>query len=388
MLELANNISRLDTENAFNVLARVQVLENAGRDVINLGIGQPDFKTAEHIVSAAVKALRDGHHGYTPAPGIAPLREAVAESIETYYTVSIHPDRILIVPGGKVSIFFTILLFGEPGVDILYPNPSFPIYESLIKYTGANPIPIPRLGEFNFDFTAEAVLESITPLTRLIILNFPANPTGEIAAKTELDKLVKGLERFPQVAILSDEIYSRICYGSRHISLIEYPEIHDQLILLNGWSKTYAMTGWRLGYSIWPPAIIKDAIKLAINCHSCVNTATQFAGIAALAGPQNVVESMVQEFKHRRDFLIEGLNGIDGISCATPGGAFYAFPNVARLADCVETLQDDWLERLHVATVAGTSFGRYGQGFLRLSYVASMARIEEALHRIKQHTVR
>src|SRR5581483_11340356 len=329
MLKLVPNLQRLGTETAFEVLARAAELERQGKSIINLGIGQPDFKTPKHIVEAAIKALRDGHHGYTPAQGILPLREAVARDLERRHGVQIDPDTIVIMPGGKPTMFFSILMFGQPGAEIMYPDPGFPIYRSMIQYTGASPVPIALREENEFAFSADEVLSQITPKTSLIILNSPNNPCGGAVPADEVRRLVAGLERHPDVAVLSDEIYSQMLYGGRkHESFLRYPEIRDRLIVLDGWSKTYAMTGWRLGYSVWPKALIEPATRLAINCHSCVNAAAQFAGIAALEGPQDDVRKMVAAFAERRKVIVSELNAIPGISCIEPGGAFYAFPNI------------------------------------------------------------
>jgi aspartate/methionine/tyrosine aminotransferase len=384
-LRLAEKMSRLGTETAFDVLARAETLSHEGRDIINLGIGQPDFKTPEHIVEAAVKALHDGHHGYTPSPGIPQLRESVAKDLVNYRGVTIAPDRIVVVPGGKVTMFFAILMFGEPGVDILYPNPGFPIYQSVIEFTGARAVPVQLLEENNFSFDADTILSQITNDTRLLILNSPANPTGGAASKAEMDRLVSGLtDRYPEVAVLSDEIYSRITYDDKeHVSLLSYPELDDRLILLDGWSKTYAMTGWRMGYAVWPESLVESATRLAINCHSCVNSATQFAGIAALEGSQDAVDVMVSAFDERRRFIVEGLNKLPGVHCCTPAGAFYAFPNIAATGLSARNLQDRLLEEAGVATVAGTSFGEMGEGFIRFSYANSIENIERALHRVE-----
>ncbi len=383
MLRLSEKMHRLGTETAFEVLARAETLAREGRDIINLGIGQPDFKTPAHVVEAATKALRDGHHGYTPSPGILPLREAVATDLLLRRGVEIAPERIVVVPGGKVTMFFAILMFGEPGAEILYPNPGFPIYESVIQFSGATAVPTPLLEERDFSFDAGAVLNQITPNTRLLILNSPANPTGGAVPRDEIDKLVAGLVDHPQVAVLSDEIYSRISYdGREHTSLLGYPEIADRLILLDGWSKTYAMTGWRMGYAVWPEALVEGATRLAVNCHSCVNAATQYAGIAALEGPQNAVESMVTAFDQRREVIVDGLNRLPGFRCRTPGGAFYAFPNIEETGLDARSLQKRLLEEAGVATVAGTSFGHLGEGFIRFSYANSVDNIENALKRI------
>ncbi len=384
MLKPAAAMGRIGTESAFEVLARAKALEAEGRSIINLGIGQPDFPTPEHIVEAAVKALRDGHHGYTPANGIPELRTAVAADIERRLGVEIDPDLVLAVPGGKVTMFFAVLTFGEPGAEILYPNPGFPIYESIIAFSGATPVPIPLLEENGFAFSAEDLLARITPATRLIILNSPANPTGGVSPREEVDKRVEGLTRHPQVAVLSDEIYSQMLYDGRaHASLLHYPEIRDRMILLDGWSKTYAMTGWRLGYAVWPRRLIEGATRLAINCHSCVNAPAQWAGIAALTGPQAPVTEMVAAFEARRRVVIEELNAIPGISCIAPGGAFYAFPNITGTGIAAKELEVKLLEEAGVATVAGTSFGRFGEGYLRLSYANSVDNIRAAMGRIR-----
>jgi aspartate/methionine/tyrosine aminotransferase len=382
---MAAGMSRLGTESAFEVLARAKALEEEGRDIINLGIGQPDFTTPENIVEAAVKALRDGHHGYTPAGGIGPLREAVAADIEKCRGVAVDPGHVVVVPGGKVTMFFAIIMFGEPGVEILHPNPGFPIYESAINFTGAKAVPMPLHEETGFSFNAEEVLQRITPATRLIILNSPANPTGGVVPRTEIERLVEGLEAHPGVTILSDEIYSRMLYDGRtHVSLLEYEAIRDRLILLDGWSKTYAMTGWRLGYGVWPASLVAPATRLAINCHSCVNAASQYAGIEALTGPQDAVERMVAAFDERRGVIVEALNAIPGFRCTEPGGAFYAFPDITGTGMGAAELQDRLLAEAGVATVAGTSFGALGEGYLRFSYANSTDNIRAAARRIRE----
>jgi aspartate/methionine/tyrosine aminotransferase len=380
---LAHRMSQLGTETAFEVLARAEALRAQGRDIINLGIGQPDFKTPAHIVEAAVKALHDGHHGYTPSPGIPAVRAAVAADIAKYRGVEVSPDRIMVVPGGKVTMFFAIMMFGEAGAEIMYPNPGFPIYESVIKFSGATPVPIPLLEGKDFSFDAEDVLALITERTRLIIINSPANPTGGTIPRAEIDKLVAGLEKHPQVAVMSDEIYARMCYdGVEHSSLLNYPQIADRLILLDGWSKTYAMTGWRMGYGVWPASLIEGATRLSVNCHSCVNAAAQFAGIAALEGPQDQVDVMMKAFDERRHVIVRGLNALPGVTCRMPGGAFYAFPNITGTGLDAAALQKRMLEDAGVAVIAGTSFGAYGEGYLRFSYANSVDNIEQALDRV------
>ena len=384
MPQLAAAMGRLGTESAFEVLARAQKLAEQGKSIINLGIGQPDFKTPGHIVEAAIKAMRDGHHGYTPANGIPALREAVARDIRKRRGVTVDPGCVLIVPGGKVTMFFAVLMFGEPGAEIIYPNPGFPIYESVINFTGAKAVPMALHEKTGFSFSAGEVLGLITPRTRLLILNSPANPTGGVVPRAEVDTLVKGLAKHPQVAVMSDEIYCRMVYdGREHVSLLAYESIRDRLILLDGWSKTFAMTGWRLGYSVWPKSLIEDATRLAINCHSCVNAPTQFAGIAALDGPQDEPEAMVRAFAERRRVIVSELNQVPGFTCVEPGGAFYAFPNVSGTGIDSRALQDKLLNEAGVALVGGTAFGRMGEGYIRFSYASSIDNIREAIRRIK-----
>jgi aspartate/methionine/tyrosine aminotransferase len=383
MLQLVPNLQRLGTETAFEVLARAAELERKGKSIINLGIGQPDFKTPKHIVEAAIKALRDGHHGYTPAQGILPLREAVAKDLARRHGVEVDPDTIVIMPGGKPTMFFSILMFGQPGAEIMYPDPGFPIYRSMIQYTGAKAVPIALKEENEFGFSADEVLSQITPKTSLIILNSPNNPCGGAVAAQEVKRLVAGLERHPNVAVLSDEIYSQMLYGGRkHESFLRYPEIRDRLIILDGWSKTYAMTGWRLGFSVWPKALVEPVVRLAVNCHSCVNAPTQYAGIAALEGPQDEARKMVAAFDERRRVIVPLLNQLPGFRCVDPGGAFYVFPNITGTGMDAKELQNKMLETAGVATVAGSSFGIHGEGYIRFSYANSVENIREAIKRV------
>jgi aspartate aminotransferase len=365
------------------VLARANALAAQGRDIISLGIGQPDFRTPENIVEAAIKALRDGHHGYTPATGILPLREAVAADLHKRFGVAVSPDEVMIMPGGKPTMFMAILMFGEPGVEIMYPDPGFPIYRSMIEYTGATPVPIPIREENGFAFSADETLSLITPKTRLIIINSPANPTGGVTPKAEVDKFVAGVEKWPDIAIMSDEIYDQMLYdGEKHVCLLGYPSIRDRLILLNGWSKTYAMTGWRLGYAIWPGKLYDQARKLAVNLYSCVNAPTQYAGLEALTGPQDAVRAMVAEFDSRRKVVVEGLNQLPGVSCIVPKGAFYAFPNVKQTGWKAKKLANALLDEAGVALIGGPDFGILGEGYLRLSYANSTDNIRKALGRM------
>jgi aspartate aminotransferase len=383
MLRTIAAFDRIGEENAFAVLARATQLGAQGRDIINLGIGQPDFRTPDFIVEAAVKGLHDGHHGYTPSVGILPLREAVAADLHKRFNVDVAPDSVMIFPGGKPTMFMSILMFGEPGADILYPDPGFPIYRSMIEFTGARPVPVPIREGNNFAFSADETLSLITPQTRFLILNSPANPTGGVTPRAEVDKLVAGLEHHPDVAVMSDEIYDHMLYdGEAHVCLLQYPSIRDRLILLNGWSKTYAMTGWRLGYAVWPGKLYDFARKLSVNLHSCVNAPAQYAGLAALTGPQDEVAKMVAEFDKRRKVVVEGLNRLPDISCATPKGAFYAFPNIKRTGWKAKPLASALLEDAGVALIGGPDFGVLGEGYVRVSYANSTENILRALDRV------
>ena len=381
MLQTIAGFNRIGEENAFAVLARAGELAASGKDIINLGIGQPDFPTPENISEAAIKAIRDGHHGYTPATGIPELREAVGADLYRRFGVEVSPSSVLIVPGGKVTMFTAILMFGEPGAEILYPDPGFPIYRSMIEFTGAKPVPIPIREENGFAFDAEEALSLITERTRLVIVNSPANPCGGVTPKAEIDKLVAGLPE--SVAVLSDEIYDQMLYdGEEHVSLLSYPELRYRLILLNGWSKTYAMTGWRLGYSVWPDGLYDKARKLAVNAWSCVNAPAQFAALEALTGPQDAVYAMMAEFDARRKLVVDLLNDLSGVSCIVPKGAFYAFPNITGTGRKAKELASALLEGPGVATIGGPDFGTLGEGYIRLSYANSQDNIREAVRRM------
>lgn len=384
-MQLSESMSRLGTESAFEVLARARRLQAQGRSIVNLGIGAPDFRTPEAIVEAACQALREGKHFYTPAKGIPELRQAVAEDVLEQRKVEIDPEQVMIVPGGKPTLFFAVLMFGQAGAEILHPNPGFPIYESMIRFTGAKPVPIELTEENGFSFDPEAVLAKITPRTRLLILNTPANPTGGVVRREQLDALVAGLERHPQVAVLSDEIYSRMVYdGLEHVSLLQYPSIRERTILLDGWSKTYSMTGWRLGYGVWPKSLIEQAERLQINANSCAAAATQWAGITALKGSQEPVARMMKAFDERRRLIVQGLNEIPGFTCVMPRGAFYAFPNIRGTGFKSKQLEEMLLNQAGVAVLSGTAFGALGEGYLRFSYAASGDDIREALRRVRE----
>lgn len=380
-----SGFDRIGEENAFAVLARAGELAAQGMDVINLGIGQPDFQTPGHIVEAAVKALHDGHHGYTPATGLPAVREAVVRRTLSTTGVEVSPESVMIMPGGKVTMFAAILMFGEPGTEIMYPDPGFPIYRSMIEFTGAKPVPIPIREENGFAFSADETLSLIGPDTRLVIINSPANPTGGVTPRGEVEKLVAGLAGWPDVAIMSDEIYDVMTYdGEEHVSLLTFPEIRDRLILLNGWSKTWAMTGWRMGWSIWPDELYDKVRKLAVNAWSCVNAPAQFAGIAAIDGPQDAVDEMLTAFDQRRKLVVDGLNSLPGVTCRTPKGAFYAFPNIQETGWKAKELASALLEKEGVATIGGPDFGILGEGYIRLSYANSAENIERALERMRR----
>jgi aspartate/methionine/tyrosine aminotransferase len=383
MVQLAQRLSLLGTETAFEVLARAKALEARGKSIVNLGIGAPDFRTPENIVEAGRKALADGFHFYTPAKGLLALREAVAAYLLRQYAVAVDPDCVMVVPGGKPTMWFAIQMLGEPGTEILYPNPGFPIYESVIRYFGATPVPIELSEKSGFSFDPEQVLAKITPRTRLIIVNTPANPTGGVIGRAELDVLAAGLERHPHVAVLADEIYSRLLYdGLEHRSLLQYESLRERTILLDGWSKTYSMTGWRLGFGVWPKSLIHHAERLQINSNSCPSAPVQVAGIEALNGPQAAVERMRAAFDERRKVIVAGLNAIPGFSCVMPKGAFYAFPNVTGTGMKSKQLETTLLNEAGVAILSGTSFGALGEGYLRFSYAASTEAIREGLRRV------
>ncbi len=383
-MQLAKRMSRLGTESAFEILARAKALEARGKDIINLGIGAPDFHTPANIVEAGRKALKDGYHFYTPAKGLPELRHAVVEDVQRFRGVTIDPERVMIVPGGKPTMTFAIQMFGEAGAEILYPNPGFPIYQSMIEFSGAKAVPIELREDKGFQFDPDAVLAKITPNTRLLIVNTPANPTGGVIEKAALDRLVAGLEAHPHVVVLADEIYSRMVYGdARHHSLLGYESIRDRLIVLDGWSKTFSMTGWRLGWGYWPKELIAQAERLQINNNSCPSAPVQVAGIEALRGPQDEVDRMLAAFDERRVAIVDELNAIPGFSCVMPKGAFYAFPNITGTGFSSRELQDRLLEDVGVATVAGTAFGALGEGYLRFSYASSLASIRTALERVR-----
>jgi aspartate/methionine/tyrosine aminotransferase len=384
MLQLNPNITAIEEESAFTVLDRANALKAKGAPVINLGIGQPDFSPPRHILEAAEKAVRDGPHGYSSPAGLPILRDAVAQYVGTRFKVPVTADEVVIVPGGKVTFYFACHLFGGPGAEILYPDPGFPPYRDAVRSSGAKPVPYPIREERGFGFDAEEVLSLVTKATRLIIINSPANPTGGVVDSRELQKFAEGIAKHPQVAILSDEIYSHLVYeGGGFTSFFSFPELRDRTIMLDGWSKTFAMTGWRLGFGIWPKPLVEMVKKLITVDHSCTSVVTQMAGLAAITGPMDEIEGFRKSFERRRDIVVEGLNAIPGVTCRKPGGAFYAFPNVKGTGRASRDLARDLLEKAHVALIHGDSFGSNGAGYLRLSYAASEADIREALKRMR-----
>lgn len=380
-MKFAARMSRLGTETAFEVLAKAKALEAQGRRIIHLEIGEPDFDTPEHIVEAAVKALREGFHHYTPAPGIPELREAVAEEVSRTRGVPVHPEEVVVTPGGKPIIFFSLLALVEAGQEVIYPNPGFPIYESMIRYTGAQPVPIPLREELDFRMDVEEVIAAAGPRTRMVILNSPNNPAGSVLSEEDIRKLGEAFaER--DVFFLSDEIYSRILYEGKHLSIASMPGMKEKTIILDGFSKTYAMTGWRLGYGVMPRSLAEQVTKLMINSNSCTAGFTQKAGVAALRSDQSAVERMVGTFRDRRDKVVQWLNQLEGVSCRLPKGAFYVFPNVRALGQKSSQLASYLLEEAGVAALAGTAFGAHGEGYLRLSYANSLEQLREGIDRM------
>ena len=382
-MRLAERMSRLGTETAFEVLARAKALEAQGREIIHLEIGEPDFDTPAHIKAAAVRALEEGWTHYTPAAGIPALREAIADYIRRTRGIPVGPEHVVVVPGGKPIMFFAILALVEEGDEVIYPNPGFPIYESMIRFVGARPVPLRLRMENEFRVDVEELARLITPRTRMLILNSPANPTGGVLTREDLEAIAELCLKHDLV-VLSDEIYSRILYEGEHISIASFPGMLERTIILDGFSKTYAMTGWRLGYGVMPEPLAEAVTRLMINSNSCTAAFTQIAGIAALTGPQDEVDRMVAAFRERREVMVEGLNRLPGFRCLKPKGAFYAFPNIEGTGMSSWELAHYLLEEAGVAVLSGTAFGEYGEGFLRLSFANSIENIQKALERIEK----
>ena len=382
-MKLAKNLERLGTETAFSVLAEAKKLEAQGKEMIHLGLGQPDFKTPQHIMDAAKKAIDDGHHGYVLANGILECRQAVTRKIKKLYNKDISPERVMIMPGGKPTMYYAIQMIGEPGAEIVHPTPGFPIYESMINYTGAKAVAYDLTEDKDLKFNPEKILSLITDKTRLVILINPNNPTGSFVEKPVIDYFAKELEKHPHVTILSDEIYSRQIFDYKEMpSFFHYEALKDRLIVLEGWSKAYSMTGWRLGWSYWPKEMVAHVNKLLINSVSCVNAAAQFAGIAALDGPDDSINDMLDKFTLRRNLIHKGLNDLPGIECSLPGGAFYAFPKVKGTGMTGSEFCKKAMHEAGVAIVPGTAFGKTCQDYVRFSFAASRDNIQQALENI------
>ena len=375
-------MDRVAVESAFEVLVRARALEAKGRSVIHLEIGEPDFSTPAHIVEAAKRALDEGSTRYGPPQGLPELREAVAEDVSRRRGIRVGPEHVSIVPGGKPIIFFPMLALLEPGDEVIYPNPGFPIYESMIRTLGAIPVPIPLVASRGFSFDLNLLRDKLSSRTKLLILNSPHNPTGGVIPAEDM-RAIADMVRDRDLMVLSDEIYSRLYYDDAPVSIAQYPGMLQKTIILDGFSKTYAMTGWRLGYGAMPTWLVDAVTKLMVNSCSCVPGFTQRAGIAALQGPQEPVDRMVAEFRRRRDAICQGLNRIPGFRCTLPGGAFYAYANVQGTGVPSKELSDRLLEEAGVATLDGGSFGRFGEGYIRFSYANSLENLMEAVARIE-----
>jgi len=381
-MTIADSLSRLGTETAFEVLARAKALEAQGHEMIHLQIGEPDFDTPPHIVEAAARALRDGATHYCPAPGIPELREAAAGYLSRTRGLEIDAGRVLVTPGAKPFLFFGVLATCNPGDEVIYPNPGFPIYESVIRWSGATPVPLPITEDAGFAFSADDLAERLTPRTKLVILNSPANPTGGVVPRAVNAEVAKRLHDH-DCYILTDEVYSEMVYDGEHDSIASHGLL-DRTILLDGFSKTFAMTGWRLGYAAVPAELVEPLTRLFINCHSCTPPAFQLAGVAALTGPMDEVRAMIDEFRVRRELVVNGLNDLPGVTCIEPKGAFYAFPNISGTGLKARDLQNQLLEEAGVAMLAGTSFGEYGEGYMRVSYANSPENITAALQKMRE----
>ena len=384
-MKLSKNLERLGTESAFAILAEAKKIEATGKKMINLGIGQPDFKTPKHIMEAAKKAIDDGYHGYVVSNGILECREAVCRKIKKLYRTDINPDRIIITPGGKPTMYFAISMFGEPGAEIIYPDPGFPIYESMIKYTGAKPVPYNLSDKDDFNINVEKILSLINDKTRLFIINNPHNPTGSFADKSVIDKLASGLLKFPNVAILSDEIYGRLIFEKKEFpSFFNYPDLYERLIVLDGWSKTYAMTGWRLGWGVWPEKLLNKMFKFCVNNHSCVNAAIQYGAIAALDGPDESINNMVNKFIKRKNLMCDGLKRISGVKFVEAKSGFFIFPNIKETGMNGDEFAEKCLNEAGVALIQGTAFGKFSLDNVRINFTTSEENISLALENIKK----
>lgn len=382
-MKLAERMSRIGVESAFDVLVRARALEAQGRNVVHLEIGEPDFPTPAHITEAAKRALDEGWTHYGPTQGLPDLREAIAAHVARTRGIPVGPQHVSVVPGGKPIIFFPMLALLEPGDEVIYPNPGFPIYESMIRFLGATPVAMPLEESRGFSFDLNRFHDLLSDRTKMVVLNSPQNPTGGVIPREDL-KAVADMLRDRDLVILSDEIYSQIYYDRAPVSITEFPGMLDKTIILDGFSKTYAMTGWRMGYGVMPEWIVDAVTKLMVNSNSCTASFTQRAGLAAITGPQDSVAEMVAEFRRRRDAICAGLNQVPGFRCAVPGGAFYAFANVRGTGMSSKDLADYLLNEAGVACLNGAAFGVYGEGYLRFSYANSLPNLTEAVDRIKR----
>jgi aspartate/methionine/tyrosine aminotransferase len=382
-MKYATRMSRCGTETAFEVLVRAQALERQGKEVVHLQIGEPDFDTPRHIRQAAATALDEGWTHYSPSPGLMEFRQVIAEHVSKTRGIAVAPEEVVVTPGGKPIMFFTMMALLDEGDEAIYPNPGFPIYESVIELLGARAVPLPLREERDFAFDVDEFERLVTPRTKLVIVNSPQNPTGGVLDKQTLDRFAE-IARKHDFYILSDEIYSRIIYEGEPLSLSSYPGLKERVVILDGFSKTYAMTGWRLGYGVMEPTLAKHVARLQTNSNSCTNSFVQRAGIAALRGPQDGVDEMVAEFRRRRDAVVAGLNKLPGVSCRMPKGAFYVFPNITKTGMKSQELADSLLNEAGVATLSGTAFGAYGEGYLRLSYANSLPNLEKALQKMHE----
>ena len=382
-MKIAKSVNRLGTEAVYNIFAKTKKLIKEGKEIIDLSLGQSDFKSPPHAVDATIKALKAGHHGYTLPTGIIECREAVSRKIKSLYNANIDPERIVIMPGGKPTMHYAISFFGEPGSEIIYPDPGFPIYKSMINFTGAKAVSYNMIENKDFSINPDKILKLINEKTSLLILNNPHNPTGGFTEKKVIDKLADGLKKFPNLVILSDEVYDRLIFDNKKIpSLLNYPDLYERLIVLNGWSKTYAMTGWRLGWGVWPEKLIEHVFKFCVNSHSCVNTPAQYGAIAALDGPENHLDDMMKEFNVRRKLIVKGLENLNGIKCSMPGGSFFVFPNVEETGMNGEEFTNKCLHEIGVAMIPGTAFGKFATHNVRLNFATSQENISKAIEKM------
>ena len=382
-MKIAKSVSKLGTEAVYNIFAKTKELQKQGKEIIDLSLGQSDFKSPKHAVDAAIQALKEGHHGYTLPNGIIECREAVSRKIKSLYKANIDPQRIVIMPGGKPTMHYAISFFGEMGAEIMYPDPGFPIYESMINFTGAKGVPYNMIENKDFSINPEKIFSLINEKTRLLILNNPHNPTGGFTEKKIIDKLANGLKDFPNLVILSDEVYDRLIFDEKEIpTLLNYPDLYDRLIVLNGWSKTYAMTGWRLGWGVWPQKLVEHVFKFCVNSHSCVNTPAQYGAIAALDGPEDHLKEMMKEFIERRKLIVDGLRNLKGVECSLPGGSFFVFPNVKGTGMNGEKFTEKCLKEAGVAVIPGTAFGEFATYNVRFNFATSRENIRKAIEKI------